>query len=291
MNLSPERAEVSITGSTVAAVLGISPFMTADQALREKIRAKSGAEPEFKGNWATEWGQNHEAEAVEAYERETGNIVFGAGEEQGFVRHSEYDWIGVTPDGRVNRNGLIEVKCPASKKIKTLDESPHYYAQIQLQLHCTSREWCDFIVWTPDELHIERVDRDPSWIHDNLGLLFAFHEKVENIMAMPDLVAPFLEDLERVRDDDYWLNLESQYIECAEAIERLEETKKSLKQKLIDEAADRKTRGKSLLVFPSERSTVAYSKIVKDLLPDADLSKYTSKPAISWSIKKVSGGN
>ena len=283
-----QRAAVSITASTVASVLGISSaFMSREQALRAKVREKLNAEREFKGNWATEWGEQHEDTAREAYEKQTGAIVFPAE----FYVHPEHPYLGASPDGRINRTGLLEIKCPASKKIKTLDESPHYYAQVQLQLHCTSREWCDFVVWTPDDMHIERVKRDENWIHDNLGVLYAFHEEVESIVACPEKSAPYLEDLEVVRKDDTWANLETQYLECVEAIENLEAVKKSLRNKLVDEARDRKTRGKSILVFPSERSSISYSKALKDIAPDLDLSKYTSKPTISWSIKKIAGEN
>lgn len=281
-----QRAAVSITGSMVGSVLGLSPFATRDDALREKVRAKAGAESEFKGNYATEWGTKHEPVALEEYQNSTGQIVF----ESGQVNHPEYEWLAASPDGLIGRAGLIEIKCPASKKIKKLCDSPHYAAQIQLQLHCTSREWCDFVVWTPHAMHVERVERDPNWIADNLGVLFAFHEEVMAIMADPERLAPFIEDRESERDDEAWLSLAQQWKNVCEAEATLKATKESIREKLIKEADGRRSRGGGLLVFATKRpGTIQYSKAFKDLMPEADLSAYRGAESTSWTIKTSEG--
>lgn len=281
-----QRAAVSITGSMVGSVLGLSPFATRDDALREKVRAKAGAESEFKGNFATEYGTKHEPIALEEYQNNTGNIVF----ESGQVSHPEYEWLAASPDGLVGRTGLVEIKCPYSKKIKRLSQSPHYAAQIQLQLHCTSREWCDFVVWTPELMHVERVERDPNWIAENLGVLFAFHEEVMAIMADPDRLAPFIEDREDERDDEAWLSLAQQYKSCLEAEATLKATKESLREKLIKESDGRRTRGGGLLVFATKRpGSIQYGKAFKDLMPEADLSAYRGAESTSWTIKTSEG--
>lgn len=283
-----QRAAVSITGSMVGSVLGISPFASRDDALRDKIRSKAGAESEFKGNFFTEWGTKHEPIALEAYQQDTGQIVF----ETGQINHPEYDWIAASPDGLIGRTGIIEIKCPGSKKIKPLSQSPHYAAQIQLQLHCTSREWCDFVVWTPNEMHIERVTRDPNWLADNLGVLFAFHEEVESIMSDPDKLAPFLEDKEVVRDDEAWMSLAQQWKAAVDAEAVLKATKESLKKKILDAADGRRTRGGDLLVFASKRAgTIKYAQAFKELMPEADLSAYRGTESTSWTIKTNEGNS
>ena len=277
-----QRAAVSITGSMVGSVLGISPFASRDDALREKIRAKSGAESEFKGNFATEYGTRNESVALEAYQESTGQIVF----ETGQFNHPEFDWVAASPDGLIGRSGIVEVKCPVSKKIKTISESPHYYAQVQLQLHCSSREWCDFIVWTPDEMHVERVDRDGEWLADNISELYAFHDEVMTIMSNPDLLAPFLEDKEVTRDDPAWIALSDQWKANAEAEAACKAAKEDLKKQILALADGRRTRGGDILVFPTKRAgTIKYSQAFKELMPDADLSAYKGTESLSWTVK------
>lgn len=79
-------------------------------------------------------------------------------------------FLAASPDGLIDNNSLIEIKCPASikdytpqeafenKKLKfmnliegelKLKTSHDYYYQVQGQLHITDRKYCYFAVWTP----------------------------------------------------------------------------------------------------------------------------------------------
>jgi putative phage-type endonuclease len=66
----------------------------------------------------------------------------------GFIRHPDIE-MGASPDGLVGNNGLVEIKCPNSAThLKTLlkgDIKPEYIWQMQCQMTCTDREWCDFV--------------------------------------------------------------------------------------------------------------------------------------------------
>ena len=78
--------------------------------------------------------------------------------------------------------GLLEIKCPArAETISLLDlctkaeykpsafflqykdgtyhlkKSHDYYHQVQGQLYINGRPWCDFVVWTPTFMSIERI--------------------------------------------------------------------------------------------------------------------------------------
>ena len=116
-----------------------------------------------------DWGIDHEAEAIEAYEKSANSQV----EKIGFVTMQEHSQIGCTPDGLVGKDGVIEVKCPAKTKhhIKTIirKEVPAIYKdQINGHLLITNRKWCDFISYDPRckgyELCILRVQRDEQTI-------------------------------------------------------------------------------------------------------------------------------
>ena len=80
---------------------------------------------------------------------------------------------GASPDGLVNDDGLIEIKCPnTATHIDTLlSESlpTKYFTQMQFQMACTGRKWCDFVSFDPRmpkelQLFVKRVDRDDAYI-------------------------------------------------------------------------------------------------------------------------------
>jgi putative phage-type endonuclease len=167
-----------VTGSAVGAILGLSPFAKPDDAMRRMVREYHGLPTEFKGNVATEWGTRNEAGAIVEYEMTTDRIVKPAS----FVMYEH--WLGASPDGYVSEKGLIEVKCPfslrhefAPVKFKLAKEQPHYYAQIQIQLFVTNREWCDFWQWTPSDNNLERVHRDQKYLDTILRGLKFFYER------------------------------------------------------------------------------------------------------------------
>ena len=60
---------------------------------------------------------------------------------------------GASPDGLVDDDGTIEIKCPkTSTHIQTLKSKKlptQYYWQVQGQLWVTGRKWCDFISYDP----------------------------------------------------------------------------------------------------------------------------------------------
>lgn len=122
--------------------------------------------PEQYTNEDIERGHQLEQEARSAYEIETGRAV----KQVGFVEVNEF--VGCSPDGLVEDNGLIEIKCKNDKNHllcllgKDIDKT--YQWQMQYQMLCTQREWCDFVSYNPNfkktPLIIIRVERNPEMI-------------------------------------------------------------------------------------------------------------------------------
>jgi len=132
---------------------------------------------------AMQWG-DHEPEARAAYERITGRIV----EETGFVAHDTL-MAGCSPDGLIDWDGLIEIKCPwnSAVHIETLLHGmpADHIPQVQGQLWITGREWCDFVSYDPRmpaelQLHVQRIQRDPSFIADLEAKVTSFLQQVGN---------------------------------------------------------------------------------------------------------------
>jgi len=98
---------------------------------------------------AMQWGTDTEPQARMAYELMTGEAVV----ETGFVPHPTILGFGASPDGMVGSDGLIEIKCPNSAThIETLlaEKVPSkYMIQMQVQMMCCGRDWCDFVSFDP----------------------------------------------------------------------------------------------------------------------------------------------
>lgn len=118
-------------------------------------------------NDAMRWGTDQEPYARQAYAERVGIEVY----ETGFVIHPEIEMAGASPDGYVGEAGLLEVKCPnTATHLDTLlnAEIPgKYITQMQFQMACTGREWCDFASFDPRlpenmQLFVQRVPRDGS---------------------------------------------------------------------------------------------------------------------------------
>jgi hypothetical protein len=115
-----------------------------------------------------EWGTQTEPQAKAAYAAKTGILV----EDVGFIDHPTVAMSGASPDGFAEE-GLIEVKCPntATHLEYVLAELPplKYFTQMQWQMACTGRPWCDFVSFDPRlperlQLLIVRVPRDDVYI-------------------------------------------------------------------------------------------------------------------------------
>lgn len=96
-------------------------------------------------------------------------------EEVGFVDHPTIPMSGASPDGLVGDDGLIEIKCPlTTTHTDTLisGKAPSkYIPQMQWQMACTGRKWCDFVSYNPDfpenlQLFVVRVERDDTLIEE-----------------------------------------------------------------------------------------------------------------------------
>lgn len=152
---------------------------TGESAARANYRAElvaerlTGKQQESFTTKQMQWGTDSEPLARAAYEAETGNLVT----ETGLVDHPSIDMAGASPDGLVGADGQIECKCPNTKThIETLLANAvpsQYMSQIQWQLACTGRAWCDFVSFDPrmpieQQLFIKRVPRDDAYITETL---------------------------------------------------------------------------------------------------------------------------
>lgn len=129
----------------------------------------TGQPTEFYVNAAMQHGTDCEPQARAAYEFIKGASVV----EVGFVDHPTIEMAGVSPDGLVGDDGLIEIKAPMSKThietMLTKKIPSKYFDQMQFQMAATGRQWCDFVSFDPRmpeglDFFCERVKRDDERI-------------------------------------------------------------------------------------------------------------------------------
>src|SRR5690625_4312333 len=270
-----------LTASRVGAALGINPWQKPDDLIRAMVREYHGAEPEFVGNVATQWGQNHEPLAVLDFMSETGNAV----EEVGFYVHPEHEWIGASPDGFVGDDALIEIKCPFSLRnggaFKSITEQPHYHAQIQVQLAVTDRNTCYFYQWAPHGTKTEVVGFNHDWWAENLPRLHEFYQRYLEELDNPAHLA----ERNQVINGKRYEELLARYDElrCIQDNARAEQ--KEILDALVEAAGGTSAEicGRKLTRV-ERKGSVSYAKVVKDHLPDIDLEPYRGEPSASWRL-------
>jgi putative phage-type endonuclease len=140
-------------------------------------------------NDAIQRGVDMEPIARSAYEFATGNQVT----EMTFVHHHVIGMSGASPDGAVQEDGLIEIKCPNTNThieyILAGKPPAKYVPQMAWQLACTGREWVDFVSYDDrleDEskhLFIVRYQRDDEYIAEIEEQVKLFLAEVEAKVA------------------------------------------------------------------------------------------------------------
>lgn len=131
----------------------------------------TGRPAEQYTNAAMQWGTDTEPHARKAYEFLTDVSV----EQIGMVDHPAIAMTAASPDGLVGPDGLVEIKCPnTATHIETLlgEAVPErYVTQMNWQMACTGRKWCDFVSFDPRlpeqlRIFVVRIARDDKRIEE-----------------------------------------------------------------------------------------------------------------------------
>ena len=189
-----------VTASRVADV--IAKTKTGYSATRDNYMAQlvcerlTGQKGESFSNAAMQHGTDTEPLARAAYEALQDVLV----DEVGFVPHPSIERAGASPDGLVGDDGLLEIKCPnTATHIETLLSQTvpgKYNTQMQFQMACTGRQWCDFVSFDnrlPEELQlfVKRVPRDTVFIRlieaEIIQFLAELDDKINKLMKVKNV--------------------------------------------------------------------------------------------------------
>jgi len=109
-------------------------------------------------------------------------------------------YLGASPDGLLDEDGVVEIKCPLSAENVTVEEAietlpqlknifdkkngnkmnqnHRFFYQVQGQLNITQREYCMFVVWTPKSMKMVHVSRNEVfWKTKMLPFLKRFYDE------------------------------------------------------------------------------------------------------------------
>lgn len=186
-----------VTASKVADV--IAKTKTDYSASRDNYMAQlicermTGQKQESFTNAAMEWGTETEPLARAAYEAYADILV----DEVGIIDHPFLPMCAASPDGLIDIDGMLEIKCPnTATHFDTLltDTIPKkYIPQMQWQMACANRLWVDFVSFDPRapeglQFFVKRLDRDDKYIRELeaevnkfLGELDAMVEKLNSL--------------------------------------------------------------------------------------------------------------
>ena len=150
--------------------------------------------PKSFNSKAVSYGKKSETKAREVYVTTSGHHVHDCG----LVVNPLFPFIGASPDAKICDNsltGIMEIKCPYSQRDSTINEAVSgadfclentengkklrqnhdYYIQVQGQLLVTGAPFCDFVVYTKKDIHIQRIVPNQEFIQNVLNKLSDFY--------------------------------------------------------------------------------------------------------------------
>ena len=164
--LAARLGKPSASGFSKLITTSGKPSTSADGYINQLIaECLTGQSEPFYVNDHMARGTELEPEAREAYEFITGKEVT----EYGFILDDSAGF-GCSPDGFVEADGGLEIKCPAAKTMVKYRRDPQslvkaYYQQIQGCMWITKRSWWDAFAYHPEMPHVlVRVERDEEFI-------------------------------------------------------------------------------------------------------------------------------
>ena len=148
----------------------------------------TGLPTRIYANEAMQWGTAVEPEAIEFYSEYYGYKV----ESAPFIIHRNMAFAGASPDGIVNNEWLVEIKCTQTNtflKIRASNAAPeNYVAQCQMQMAVTGASKVDLFFYDPriidpsKQFKLFVIERDEAAIANIEHELVLFNDYIESIV-------------------------------------------------------------------------------------------------------------
>ena len=177
----------SVGGSRISDVTGKQGTGYANYQAELVCERLTGGKTEGFKNAYMERGNVDEGSGRECYEFVTGYEV----QQIGLVTHPSIPRAHASPDGFINEDGCLELKrkIPALhiKYLLTGKVESDYVKQMQWEMACSGRLWCDFVSYCPElsteyQLFIKRYDRDDAMIAEMESCVLEFNRSVAKLI-------------------------------------------------------------------------------------------------------------
>jgi putative phage-type endonuclease len=183
-----------ITASRFSDVLALSktdgrPLKAREDYMAELVCERLTGQPAtLPETYAMKWGNDNEPFARSAFEVYTGLMV----QEVGFVANAEWEFTGCSPDGLIDDDGGLEIKCPVNSvnhlKCFISGVPSEHTAQIQGSMFITDRQWWAFASYDPRmpehlRLYQTVVKRDDAYIDNLAAKIASLHREVNEFIA------------------------------------------------------------------------------------------------------------
>jgi len=158
------------------------------QLIAERL---TGVKSDSYSDSSMQWGTETEPQAIAAYaflkDVEVVRIAF--------MDHPTIKLAGMSPDGLVGEDGMLEIKCPNTSThidfLITKMIPKKYQDQMQWQMACSGRKWCDYMSFDPrmpEHLNklIVRVDRDDKYIQEMEIEVIKFNSEINEKLKILD---------------------------------------------------------------------------------------------------------
>lgn len=283
---STRKTHPKITMGTVAAILGVSKSLKRAAVLRQMVRQYHGAESEYKANIAAEYGDQYREAAEQRFTAKYKTEIVKCDPKKQHKIMNVHPWF-IDSAKRPDR-GLLYLRAPFGQReaadesdFKSIDELPHHYAQMQIEMHLAGVAWGVFFQWSVVSDKTEMVEANPQWVENNLPQLEAFYaeykEETKNKLH--------LEPLRKQIDNELARKLLVEYDEMTVAEGNAKARKAEILEKLKTMAEDKSSIICGRSFTRTERAgSISYADAVKKLLPGADLEEYRGQPSTSWKL-------
>lgn len=264
-----------INTTLIPAILGVSPYQSREDAVRQLVRAHHGAASEFQSNAASEYTLRNTGTAIATLELEHGQDIHES------VPIEYEDWARSSAQYETVTGEPIILRIPMRGGIKPLVQIPHVYARAQFEMVVRGKDKALVYQWTPEGGHLDVVPVDKEWQAVAMPDIRQFHAFAMSERDNPEHVAPARVE---INTQEACL-LVAEYDEMKEARDRADERMKEIMSRLTDI-----TGGKNGLIDGrkltkvEKAGAISYAKAVTVLAPKADLEQWRGSPSVSWRL-------
>ena len=189
---------------------------------------------DFKNNHLSQTFENISKEQKQVFVLSDSNENFEM-KDFGLLVCLEKPWLDVSPDGVTYCScceyKAVEIKCPYSlhesglvEAIKSdtfyikqhdkkyvLPRNHKYYSQVQHEIYILDVKRCDFVVWTPKDFPVIRIEKDQDFINAMIEKCDSFWKEV----ILPELMTRSIENSTKsIESVPQPLNIEKTYCFC-----------------------------------------------------------------------------